>query len=207
MWVVIAAVAVVVILAVAFWMMQSRRKSSRLREGFGPEYERTVQDTGDKRKAERDLEARQKRVAALDIRPLKAEDQAKFSQQWTETQTKFVDSPSDAIVQADRLVVQVMQVRGYPVGDFDRRTEDISVDHPQVVPVYRTAHETAEKNARGEATTEDLRQAMVQYRVLFNELLETGEAPVDDHRTVSPGREGDREPDREREHAGDRDRA
>lgn len=189
MWVVIAAVAVVVILAVVFWMMQSRRKSNRLREGFGPEYERTVRDSGGKREAERDLEARQKRVAALDIRPLNAEDQARFSQQWSDTQTQFVDSPSDAIVQADRLVVQVMQVRGYPVGDFDRRTEDISVDHPNVVPVYRTAHATAERNAKGEATTEDLRQAMVQYRVLFNELLESPEAPVDDDRKVSVGRD------------------
>jgi hypothetical protein len=166
-------VAVVVVLALL--AVSRRRRSEELREHFGPEYERAVDQYGDKQKAEAELAAREKRVRSLDIRPLAPDERDRFAAAWQRAQARFVDEPSKAIADADRLVKEVMQARGYPVGDFEQRAADISVDHPDVVTNYRAAREIADRNDGGKATTEDLRQAMVHYRSLFEELLETAE--------------------------------
>jgi hypothetical protein len=169
---ILVAIAIIAVAAVA-WMYLQQRRTRELREGFGPEYERAVGSYGSRSEAERELEARQKRVEALHIRPLSREQCERFAEEWRSSQARFVDDPGSAIGEADRLVGQVMQARGYPVGEFEQRAADISVDHPRVVANYRAAHAIAERHARGDATTEDLRQAMVKYRALFEELLET----------------------------------
>ncbi len=169
--IVVVAVAVAIIAAVVGWALYQKRRSGRFEEEFGPEYGRTVQERGGRREAESELEARRKRVEALDIRPLAPEDRERYVESWRSTQAEFVDAPDQAISGADRLVAEVMQKRGYPVGDFERQAADISVDHPQVVNNYRAAHEIAVAQERGEARTEDLRQGMIHYRALFEELL------------------------------------
>lgn len=182
-WVIIAIV-VVACAAAALWYTQQQR-SDRLRARFGPEYDRSVQELGDRRRAETELERRKERVEHLEIRPLSPEDRTRFSETWRSVQALFVDDPPRAIAEADRLVTEVMRVRGYPVADFEQRTADISVDHPQVVQNYRAAYAIARQSERGEATTEDLRQAMVYYRDLFQELLETEPAQeVNDDRAA-----------------------
>jgi hypothetical protein len=133
-----------------------------------------VTEHGDQRGAQAELEARQKRVEQLDIRSLSPSDRARFADAWRATQAHFVDDPSAAIGEADRLVTDVMKARGYPIGDFEQRAADVSVDHPRVVENYRAARDTALRNERGQASTEDLRQAMVHYRALFEDLLESG---------------------------------
>jgi len=174
MWIIGAAVvAAVVVLAL---VVARGRRTARLRQRFGPEYDRTLRETGDVRKTDAALQARAARVERLQIRPLSAEDAQRFSERWRLVQAQFVDDPKAAVTEADRLVGEVMHTRGYPVGAFEQRVEDISVDHPDVVMNYRAARSIAEAHARGEATTEDLRQAMVHYRALYAELL--GQAPV-----------------------------
>jgi hypothetical protein len=173
LWVLIAIV--VVLLGVVAWLALERRRSARLRAGFGPEYTRTVAAVGDRRRAEAELDARRERVEALQIRPLAPDDRERFAAAWHTAQSRFVDDPGGAIAEADRLVADVMEARGYPVGDFEQRAADISVDHPRVVEHYRAAHRIAEREARGEADTEELRRAMVDYRALFEELLGAGE--------------------------------
>jgi len=153
------------------WYLRSRRRSEQLRSRFGPEYDRTVHEAGDVRKAEASLQARAKRVERLQIRPLTPEEASRFSAAWQQVQAQFVDDPKGAITEADRLVGEVMTARGYPVADFDQRVEDISVDHPDVVMNYRAARDIALEHERGHASTEDLRQAMVHYRSLFRDLL------------------------------------
>jgi hypothetical protein len=170
MWLVVAIAAVVIVALV--WMVLSRRRSDQLRERFGAEYERAVKTEGNARRAERELEARAKRVEALHIRPLTAEDAARFDTSWRTVQARFVDDPKGAVTEADRLVGEAMAERGYPVGDFEQRVADISVDHPDVVMNYRAARDIAVLHSRGQASTEDLRQAMVHYRSLFRDLLE-----------------------------------
>lgn len=170
-WIVLILVALVVG-AGAAWFFTQRQKSQRLRERFGPEYQRSVEEHGDPRRAEKELERRQERIAHLEIRPLPPEDRTRFADQWRSIQGLFVDDPKRAIAEADGLVTEVMRARGYPVADFEQRAADISVDHPQVVEHYRAADAIARSSDRGEATTEDLRQAMVHYRVLFEDLLE-----------------------------------
>jgi hypothetical protein len=173
---VVAIVIVVVLVAAgAIWMTTRRRRSVELREQFGPEYEHAVQQYGGGASAEKELTARAERVDQLRIRPLAAEQSAQYANEWRATQSKFVDDPEAAIGQADHLVLAVMEARGYPMGDFEQRAADVSVDHPQVVSNYRAAHAIAVRSARGEATTEDLRQAMVHYRSLFDDLIETRE--------------------------------
>ena len=171
--IVIIVVALVVV-AVGVWMYLQKRRTEQVRERFGSEYDRAVIEHGDQRGAQTELEARQKRVEHLDIRPLSPSDRARFADAWRATQAHFVDDPSAAIGEADRLVTDVMKARGYPIGDFEQRAADVSVDHPRVVENYRAARGTALRNERGQASTEDLRQAMVHYRALFEELLETG---------------------------------
>jgi hypothetical protein len=166
-------VLVAIVVAVAWWSSQ-RRRTDRLRERFGPEYERTVESADSRRRAEAELEARQERIEALDIRTLSGPDRARFGERWRVVQALFVDDPPTAVEQADTLIGEVMRARGYPVGDFEQRAADISVDHPQVVDHYRTAHQIAERRVTGDVDTEHLRQAFVHYRALFAELLESG---------------------------------
>jgi hypothetical protein len=169
---VVVVLAIVVIVA-AWWFTQRQRRSNELRRQFGPEYERTVDQYGERGRAEEALTARAERVEQLRIRPLTAADSARYADEWRSVQTRFVDDPEHAIGDADRLCGEVMQARGYPMGDFEQRAADISVDHPQVVEHYRAAHGVARRSADGNATTEDLRQAMVHYRTLFEDLIET----------------------------------
>jgi hypothetical protein len=182
LWIVIAVVAVIVVAAIA-WSLTRRsqqRRSESLREGFGPEYDRTLERAGDRQAAEEDLLERKKRHDELDLQPLAPAARERYTDQWRMTQAAFVDDPSAAIGDADGLVQRVMRERGYPVDDFEERAAVVSVDHPVVVERYRRAHVVAEANGRGEAETEDLRQAMQDYRALFEELL--GERNVEARR-------------------------
>jgi uncharacterized protein YneF (UPF0154 family) len=172
--IIIIVVLVVVIIGVILGLVFSRRnRSDRLQEHFGPEYDRTVQTMGGEKKAQTELNERQKHVEALDIRPLSVSERERYLSDWTAVQSKFVDEPGQAIVDADRLIVEVMQIRGYPVSDFEQRAADISVKYPALVSNYRGAREIANKNKEGQANTEELRQAMIYYRSLFDELLKT----------------------------------
>jgi len=174
--IVLAVVAILVVI-VAVWFMLKWR-TEELRKRFGPEYDRVITERGDTRQAESELAARQKRVERFDIHPLDPAERDRFVNAWRATQSHFVDAPAEAIKDADRLVSQVMRARGYPVGDFEQRAADISVDHPIVVENYRAARAIAVANERGQAGTEELRQAIVHYRVLFEDLLETREREV-----------------------------
>jgi FtsZ-interacting cell division protein ZipA len=169
---IIVAVVIIAILVAAVWWYSMRQRSAKLQEKFGPEYERTVAEKGDTRKAEDELTDRQKRVSKLEIKPLAADERRRFNDEWRAVQARFVDDPSAAVRDADTLVGRVMEARGYPVGDFEQRAADVSVDHPTVLEHYRAAHAVALRHAQGQASTEDLRQAMVNYRALFTELLE-----------------------------------
>jgi hypothetical protein len=180
-WQIVAIVIVALIVVGALvWVTTQRQRTKRLTEQYGPEYQRTVEDAGDRREGERELEARQKRVREFDIRPLSADESELYAREWKETQARFVDDPSGAITRADMLVQQVMETRGYPMGDFDQLAADVSVDHPHVVEEYRQAHAIAQRHASDGVETEDLRQAMVHYRALFDDLLgtKTNEQPT-----------------------------
>ena len=165
-------VLIVLVIVAAVVLYSQRRRSEALRQKFGPEYQRTVSQLGDERKAEAELTAREKRVGKLEIRTLGPEERARFAESWKRAQARFVDEPSQAAADADILVQDLMKARGYPMGDFEQRAADVSVDHPQVVTNYRAARDIAVRNNAGEATTEDIRQAMVHYRSLFDELLQ-----------------------------------
>jgi hypothetical protein len=178
-WIVIAAVAVIVVLAIV-WSATRAKRTRALQGTFGREYDRTVDEAGDRRAAERELLERQKQHDKLDIRPLPPESRDQYVRRWRSTQTRFVDDPKGAVAEADRLVQDVMQERGYPTKDFDRRVADISVDHPDLVEKYRTADGIARASERGEASTEDMRHSVRHYRALFAELLETDDNGVED---------------------------
>jgi len=193
-WIVIAAVVVAVVAIVAIVVMRQRRRTE-LRESFGSEYDRAVAREGDVRKGESDLMARRERRAELDIRPLSPQSRTTYARSWEQTQARFVDNPATALAQADALIIAVMEERGYPMDDFERRAEDISVDHPDVVQHYRAAHDISvrvdeDPNASTSSTvsdvsTEDLRQGLVHYRALFQELLEPDQdEPSRDRATV-----------------------
>ncbi len=160
----------VVILLLAAFAITRRQKSTRLRQGFGPEYDRAVAQEG-RRSGEAQLRERLERRQSYEIRELPSDARARYVESWRHVQERFVDRPAEAIADADQLVQQVMRERGYPTEDFDQQAADISVDHPQVVAHYRAAHRTAEASRRGEAETEDLRQGMLHYRNLFETLL------------------------------------
>lgn len=167
-------IAVVVVLAAGITVLLSvrKRKTGRLQTQFGgAEYDRTVKEGGSRRKAEAVLEERADRVELLHIRPLAPGDRARFVESWARVQTRFVDGPGGAVTDADQLLGDVMSTRGYPMSDFEQRAADISVDHPLVLDHYRSAHECALRQTRGQASTEDLRQAMIHYRTLFEELV------------------------------------
>lgn len=168
-------VAVIFVGVAAWYVVMQRRRTQDLRTLYGPEYVRTVSQVGDRRRAEDELVKRQERVDALEIRPLSAAQRGEFTQQWRNVQAMFVDDPRGAVTRADGMVEEVMKTRGYPVSDFDQRAADLSVHHGRVVQNYRAAREIAIRHRRGMATTEDLRQAMVYYRELFQDLLEDRE--------------------------------
>jgi hypothetical protein len=174
---VLAAVLIAASIAVAAWASAQRRRkeSLRLQQRFGPEYVRLVNEVG-RSKAEAELAAREKRVETLDIVPLSTVDATRFKQAWVAIQARFIDDPRTSVAEADHLVYDLMAKRGYPMGDFERRAADISVDHPAVVSNYRAARAIALRDERGETTTEELRKAVVHYRVLFQELLEVRES-------------------------------
>jgi hypothetical protein len=167
----VVVVAVAAVAVIAFFLVRKRR-SQQLRERFGPEYDRVVKKEGAVSRGENVLAIREKRREQFELRPLSSSAQADFTERWRRVQSEFVDDPKGAVSRADLLVGEVMAARGYPVADFDQRASDISVDHPVVVQNYRAAHDIALRHGRGQASTEDLRQAMVHYRTLFEELLE-----------------------------------
>jgi hypothetical protein len=169
---VIAVLVLVALVALVAWLAIDRRRAAALKSQFGREYDRTVSATGDRRAAERELEQRRERVAGFDIRPLSPDDQARYTAAWRSVQHQFVDDPGDAIREADRLIVEVLERRGYPVGDFDTLVADLSVDHGDVIGHYRAAHELVGRDdGPMPSDTEALRQAMVHYRALFASLV------------------------------------
>jgi hypothetical protein len=159
------------VVGIAAAVFLSRHKTERLRTRFGPEYERAIEESGGRREAEAGLQEREKRVEGFAIRPLAASDRDRYIASWRKVQAEFVDDPNKSVTQADQLLADVMSTRGYTVNEFRQRSADISVDHPLVVENYRAAHEIAVRHASGKASTEDLRQAMIHYRTLFDELV------------------------------------
>lgn len=175
----IIALVVIVVAGIAALLFLRKRRTEKLRARFGgEEYTRAVQEGGGRRHAEAGLEKRTERVEAFHVRPLTSSDHARFVESWHRIQARFVDGPAGAVTEADQLLGDVMSTRGYPVSDFEQRAADISVDHPLVLKNYRTAHEIALRQTRGQANTEDLRQAMVHYRTLFEELVNEPEMPL-----------------------------
>ena len=165
-WVLVIVVAV--LLCAVIWLALRQRRTARLREGFGPEYDRTLERRGDQRAAEAELRERVQRRRGYDIRELDPEARDRYAARWRDTQARFVDQPASTLADADTLVNEVMRDRGYPVDDFDTQAADVSVDHPDVVEHYRQAHAV---RASDETSTEELREAFVHYRALFAELL------------------------------------
>jgi hypothetical protein len=174
---VVVIVAVLVVAAVVLFLWKQRRTQD-LRERFGPEYDRAVGERGGRGRAEAELLRRERRVERLPIRPLPPDRRNLFTEQWNEQQARFVDEPKRAVIEADHLIEEVMKERGYPVSTFEQSAADISVDHPHVIDNFRTAHEIALRQERGETNTEDLRRAMICYRDLFRELVEDEMAAV-----------------------------
>jgi hypothetical protein len=168
-WVLIA-VAVVVVIVVAM-VLAAKQRSTKLRRQFGPEYERTMQDREGRRAAESDLRSRQKQREKLDIHALSEPSRARYAEQWQELQERFIDQPASTVLAADALVRQVMNDEGYPLNDFDEQAALVSVDHPRVVENYRIAHGVYERTQTQQASTEDMRTALLSYRALFDELL------------------------------------
>jgi hypothetical protein len=167
---IIVAVIVVIVGAILAFYLQ-RRRTERLRQHFGPEYDRAIADGGNRRRAEARLEERTERVKKFHLRPLSADDRARFTEQWDRVQAHFVDAPAGAVAEADQLLGDLMATCGYPMSDFEQRVADISVEHPVVTQNYRAAHEIALRQAKGQASTEDLRRAMIHYRALFDDLV------------------------------------
>jgi hypothetical protein len=176
-WIVVAIIAIAIIIIIAGVIWSRRRRSAQLKDRFGREYDRTIEAKGGRAQAEADLAEREKRVEKLHIRPLSSDERREFLDRWSDVQARFVDDPARAVAFADALLGDVMKARGYPVSDFDQRAGDISVDHPVVVEHYHKAHDIAVRHGQGEASTEDLRQAMIHYRALFDNLV-GAEAPA-----------------------------
>jgi hypothetical protein len=176
-WIAIIVLAIVAVASIV-WMLSKQRKREALQGKFGPEYDRTVRERDSRRAAESELQDRERRREELDIRPLAPVARARYVDEWGGVQAKFVDDPGTAVLDANGLVLRVMGDRGYPMEEFEQRAADISVDHPGVVENYRAAYRIAVLDGDGRAGTEDLRQAMVHYRSLFEELLgdEAGES-------------------------------
>jgi len=169
-WIVIAVVLVAIVAAALIGAQQQQKRRS-LQDTFGPEYEREINERRNWREAERELSGRLERRRELDIRPLEPQQRERFTAAWSNVQAHFVDAPADAVQEADTLITSLMRERGYPMGEFDQRAADLSVEHGKVIDRYRTAHDISQRSASGQASTEDLRQAMVDYRALFSDLL------------------------------------
>jgi hypothetical protein len=168
----IIAFVVIMVAGIATLLFFRKRRTEKLRNKFGgAEYARAVKEGGNRRQAEAGLEQRTERVGGFHVRPLAPGDRARFVDSWRKIQSRFVDGPAGAVTEADQLLGDVLATRGYPVSDFEQRAADISVDHPRVLENYRTAHEIALRQTKGQANTEDLRQAMIHYRTLFGELV------------------------------------
>lgn len=168
---ILAIVFLIAAIVVVAYLLTRRNKTLALQRRFGKEYERTVSERGSEREAQAVLEQRQKRVAQFNIRKLSAAERDRYAEAWRGVQSRFVDDPKGAVIEADDTVVSLMRAEGYPTTEFAQRAEDLSVDHPNVVQNYRAAHDIAVQHREGRATTEDLRQAMIYYRSLFEELL------------------------------------
>lgn len=177
--IVLIIVLLVIIAAILFAVRATRRK--KLRDTFGPEYDRVVADTGSRTDAEKELRERERRHAELELKELTPESKARYAASWEEVQIQFVDNPEQAVGTADELVTRLIAERGYPTGDYDDQLANLSVDHARTLGHYRDAHEISTRSSNGEASTEDLRQALVHYRALFADLL--GENPVPDSAT------------------------
>ena len=176
MLMIIAIVVVAVALVVGMWLFLRQRRTAALRARFGPEYDHVLQSARTPAEAERELQQRQARVETFSIKQLSREDADRFAAEWRSVQARFVDDPRIAVVEADRLIGDVMRSRGYPVDDPNRRLDDLSVDHAHVLNHYRAGREIVARHEDGQASTEDLRQAMVHFRALFDELV-TGNRP------------------------------
>jgi len=180
-YIIIAVVLILVVFGAILAPNFARRKrSERLHAQFGTEYERNVETMGNEKKAHTELDERQKHVKALNIRPLSVSERERYRADWTAVQSKFVDEPGQAVVDADGLIMEVMQLRAYPVSDFEQRAADVSVSYPALVNNYRAARQIALKHEQRQANTEELRHAVIYYRSLFDELLETGEVVVEE---------------------------
>ena len=175
-WIVIVIVVAIVVIALLAAASRTRRRKA-LQRGFGPEYDHTLTEADSRRGAEAELRERVKRHDEFELRPLDREERNQYLRQWDGVQANFVDEPAGAISDADDLIQRVIRDRGYPVDDFEQRAADLSVEHADVVENYRSAHAISARSATGEATTEELRRAVVQYRTLFEELVGVGERP------------------------------
>lgn len=185
--IVVALLVAVAAIAAAGWMYMQKKQTKRLRSKFGPEYDRLAEVEGGRGRAEKTLHEREKRVERLNLVPLSAEDRERFAGAWQQEQAGFVDDPPSAVANADILVTEVMKARGYPMGDFEQRAADISVDHPIVVTNYRVAHDIALRNSGGETSTEELRTALLHYRMLFEDLLEVPVAELEKQKARAVG--------------------
>jgi len=185
--IVIAALIAVAAIVAAVWMYLQKKQTERLQSRFGPEYERLAAVEGDRARAEKTLHEREKRVEKLNLVPLTPEDRDRFAAAWQLEQAGFVDNPQAAVANADRLVTEVMTARGYPMGDFEQRAADLSVDHSLVVRNYRIAHDIALRDSGGETNTEELRTALLHYRSLFEDLLEVHVAEPEQQKSAAVG--------------------
>ena len=172
-WIVIIA-AIVIVVALIAWAATRKRRTDELRERFGPEYDRALSRDGGRKEGESELRERVERHDALNIQPLSPDVASRYRQEWRDVQARFVDAPDESLHRADGLITEVMQRRGYPMSDFEQRSADLSVDHAQTVQDYRAAHAVSVQASRGEASTEDQRQAMVHYRALFDDMVGAG---------------------------------
>jgi hypothetical protein len=184
---VVALIVVIVLALVVVALLARQRRSRRLQERFGPEYDHVVETAGDRGAAERELKDRELRRERINVVPLDPDVRARYLETWQRTQARFVDAPVEATREADRLVTDVMRDRGYPIENFEQRAADISVDYPRLVEDYRAARAIASANDRSEASTEDLRQALVHYRSLFEELLEVDGSHEAEHSAKEAG--------------------
>jgi hypothetical protein len=182
-WLTIVLIVIVLLVIAAIWYATQTSRRKKLQTTFGPEYDRVVADTGNRADAEKELREREKRHAELELKPLSAESQATYSKAWEEVQIQFVDNPGEALATADSLTTKLIAERGYPTADYDDRLADLSVEHAQTLQHYRDAHAISLRSSTGEASTEDLRQALVHYRALFADLL--GTEPVKTDSTIS----------------------
>jgi hypothetical protein len=204
-WAWILVVVIIVLAATLVAVALRKHRSNSLRQRFGPEYERTMEQQADRRAAERDLRDREKQRARLEIHPLDESARSRYAEEWREVQERFVDQPSNAVLAADELVRRVMGDEGYPVDDFNAQSDLVSVDHPNVVENYRRAHGVYERTQAKEASTEDMRTALLSYRSLFDELLATGPGDADGRpRSTLDQQSTTEEPQLQEQNEGDR---